>query len=464
MFSRISSIRPRCGNSASGMTLVELLVALGVSLLLVLGLTQYFKFVGDTVAEGRAVIEMASQVYATTQRLQLDIDQVTPLARPGSDQAAAAGYLEIIEGIDHDFAASLLPAPNTDTILGDVDDVLAMVSTSDREPYSGQLLYTTKIYDPTTNLTTYSLDLSGTGPYQYEALRSRHAEVVYWVTLDDRNGNNRRDYGEFFILHRRNLLVLPNVRLDANSYGRLNQIQLFNISDLSCRFDNTGSAPIWRSNNIEDLTRRENRFLHTGPLVGLAAIPVQSDMVIMSIPPLFTARQGEDIVLSHLLAFDVRVYDPTAVVLTSTSGGVDAVSPGDPGFMPAVNANTTVLGRGAFVDLAYGRNFVLTAALQSTFSGLPDTRSRLGGGIVAYDTWSTSYERDGIDQDGVAGPDQGTDGLPNNSIGGIDDPTEQETSAPYPIALRGIQILVRVIDVDSRQVQQAIVSSDFTPE
>ena len=79
------------------------------------------------------------------------------------------------------------------------------------------------------------------------------------------------------------------------------------------------------------------------------------------------------------------------------------------------------------------------------------------------------YEHDGIDQDGNGIIDQGTNGFDDvNANGvnanGVDDVGERETSPPYPAALRGIQVRLRIIDRDSRQVRQMTVSSDFIPE
>ena len=85
-----------------------------------------------------------------------------------------------------------------------------------------------------------------------------------------------------------------------------------------------------------------------------------------------------------------------------------------------------------------------------------------------YDTWSYSYERDGINQDGNAMTDEGTDGLdsalPNTQVGAVDEVEERETSPPYPVPLRGIQVRVRVIEPDTRQVRQATITQDFLPE
>jgi len=46
----------------------------------------------------------------------------------------------------------------------------------------------------------------------------------------------------------------------------------------------------------------------------------------------------------------------------------------------------------------------------------------------------------------------------------VDDLGERETSPPYPHPRRGIQIIIRTLDPDSRQVRQITVTSDFTPE
>ena len=55
-------------------------------------------------------------------------------------------------------------------------------------------------------------------------------------------------------------------------------------------------------------------------------------------------------------------------------------------------------------------------------------------------------------------------GVDNDNANGVDDVGERETSPPYPYPIRGIQIRIRVIDHDSRQVRQMTVASDFTPE
>jgi hypothetical protein len=168
-------------------------------------------------------------------------------------------------------------------------------------------------------------------------------------------------------------------------------------------------------------------------------------------------QAGEDIMQSNLLSFDVRAYDPT-VAIKSVSGL--AVIPGDPGW---TNASAVAIGMGAFVDLNYSS---YTGAASSTFSGPPQLKSQLGFAPVmaTYDTWSLYYERDGANQNGGVLTDEGTDGLDNDNINGVDDPGERETSPPYLAPLRGLQVRIRIYEPETRQVRQVSVTADFLPD
>jgi hypothetical protein len=199
--------------------------------------------------------------------------------------------------------------------------------------------------------------------------------------------------------------------------------------------------------------------------------------------PKFGTNAGEDVMVSDALCFDVRVFDPEAPIRPGNTG--EAMVPGDPGFFTNWAADSSddklrpidSIGRGAFVDLGYGaQNYWLSnnglPAGWSTFSGNPSSRSGMWSGNAnnpawryAYCTWSSHYERNGIDEDGDSQTDEGTNGLDEPPYqNGIDDVTERETSPPYPAPLRGIQVQIRAIDVDSRQIRQVTVVSDFIPE
>src|SRR6185295_6251929 len=53
-------------------TLVELLIAMALTLILVYAVAQFYAFVGESVRDGRAQIEMGGQLRAASQRLQDD--------------------------------------------------------------------------------------------------------------------------------------------------------------------------------------------------------------------------------------------------------------------------------------------------------------------------------------------------------------------------------------------------------
>jgi type II secretory pathway pseudopilin PulG len=113
-----------------------------------------------------------------------------------------------------------------------------------------------------------------------------------------------------------------------------------------------------------------------------------------------------------------------------------------------------------------------------------------------YDTWSDHYEHDGIDNDCDQVIDEGTNGVDDpeyvvslqnpvsidhlqwgrimhsNVTGtgtafynsGIDDAREQEAPPPYPHALRGIQIRIRVLENDSKQVREVTLVHECLQE
>ena len=91
---------------------------------------------------------------------------------------------------------------------------------------------------------------------------------------------------------------------------------------------------------------------------------------------------------------------------------------------------------------------------------------RGGTGLSSvYCTWSTHYEYNGIDDDRDGIIDNYTNGLDDaGSDPGVDDPSERETSPPYPAALRGIQVKIRAFEPDSRQIREVTVVQEFLAE
>lgn len=214
----------------------------------------------------------------------------------------------------------------------------------------------------------------------------------------------------------------------------------------------------------------------------------------------FSTRYADDVLLTHVLSFDVKAWDPTAPTIQTTAviGGMPpgTYMPGDLGYVQIINAWASggeqvlrqsllpvtasptpgfTVAQGAYVDLNYlgaviqpylaAGNIQMTEALSnvSVFSGPGIAQFSSGLGML-YDTGSFSYENDGIDQNMNGIIDDYTNGIDDNGIGGVDDLTEVEGPVPYPVALKGIQVKIRVYDPDSRQIREVTLTQDFLGE
>ncbi len=82
-------------------------------------------------------------------------------------------------------------------------------------------------------------------------------------------------------------------------------------------------------------------------------------------------------------------------------------------------------------------------------------------GITCFCTWSTSYELNGLDDDGDNVVDSGTNRADDNGNGLVDEALEFETSPPYPVPLRGIEVRLRCYDPVSKQVRQITIRQAF---
>ncbi|MCA9124918.1 MAG: type II secretion system protein [Planctomycetaceae bacterium] len=475
-----------CANQRAAFTLIEMLVATALTLMLVAALAQAFSIVGTGVSTNRASLEMAGQLRAVSLRLQDDLSGLTIPTRPWPDPSAGLGYFEYLDGADHDAIRFAWSVPNTS--FGDADDILMFTARNDRELFLGSRS-------------------NGTGGVT--TIESPLAEIVWFATLTDVNGNGTLEPAEFedYTLYRRTLLIRPDLGTVATfpntgTYTITSQPDLqslyndlrlfFSQNDLSVRLvtqlsgmSGTDLQVFVVANTLGDLTKRENRFAHRR-VVALdstnapnlryygATFPFSIDRDFTSATSLPLIRQpfpnspqfaepgaiktgdyqGEDVMLPHLLAFDIRAYDPLAIVAAHVGedggwgqAGVDddgnstvddsseagwarsddePMIPGDYGFgaMSTVGTNriqvssspsnryVNRVGSGAFVDLNYGGKVHGAGATAYTYNLLTNPSnsgwSHFSSGVATksqlseatYDTWSFHYEYDGINQDG----------------------------------------------------------------
>ncbi len=500
-----------------GVTLIELLVAVALTLMVILAIVRVFDILGGNVTESRAILELSGELRNASNLLQTDLDSLTAPTVPPLEPQSGLGYLEIVEGPRTDWdsdgdrllnssevvnylnpyrlAGDLTGDPdgftpaavgefdppyldNVSRVLGDTDDVLMGTIRSRGAPFIGRFL-------------------GGT-------IQSELAEVVWWVEPVQLPLPPGTPPGAFntnpaigLRIHRRVLLIRPdlNVQLQAFITSKpLADLAALRVwlanNDLSVR----PSGNLLIANSLDDLTRRENRLGHWPDVFQRPDWVLDPSVFPFRLNRLFLVPSSDrsDVVLGDALAFDVRVFDPSAPLLRS-AGEAYMVAPTDPGFFHLVAAGQAVpQGHGAFVDLGYGyfgKGAGLPPALNSHFSRLPHPKSQLTPFDTAprvYCTWSTRYERDGVNQDRVnwSDPerrfpsrqneganlvDEGTNGLDDlqddTGIPGlVDDLNEHETSPPYPVPLRGVEVVLRAQEYSTRQVRQSSVVGDFQPE
>ena len=486
-----------------GFTIVELLVASTVGLLLVIGVIEAFRQITYAVNKGRANVQLSGQLRNVTNLLREDFRGITVQATPNTTAASAMGYFEIIEGIDND---SIISASGFDTLTGDTDDIIMFTSRRLGEPFSGRVR---------------GVVVASPRPGGFEIITSPNAEIIYWLEprnteflrdgIDNDSNGNIDEAGEGLIamtqhngmplatLRRRALLIRPDLNNDAGiltgiSVANGNIIQFINENDISIRINANGTVS---ANTLADLTLRKNRVAHMPTLP--INIPVNNVNILQdaNLPhPFSTARlpfqsgvfMGEDVVMDQVIGFDVRVYDPLIKIVADITGS-EPLTPGDPGYETL--AHTNAIGRGAYVDLGFTSRFDYTsnpnltsaqgAQLGSLLSAQANMLSQLNailtpplyptgtgyfmfGNCSVFDTWTIEYERDGVDTDRDRVVDEGNDGIDNNASGGIDDMTEVETMPPYPISLRGFQVIVRAFQNGQQQTRQFTINHDFTPE
>jgi hypothetical protein len=428
------TMHERLPSSRAAMTLVEMMVATTMTLIIMGIVAQLFGMMGKSVSGSRSTMDMSGQIRGVAHQLRTDLTGITVETVPPVPPERDSGYLEVIEGPMTDISSGLTQ------LTGDCDDVLMFTTRSLDAPFTGRYW----------NGTTVSL------------IEAPTAEVAWFCRQSPVPALS--DGTVLFTLYRRQLLVMEYVGLNpflANGNSIPYAANAALDYDLSLRREGTNLLP----NSLGDLTKRENRFLHNpAGTVTAAAFP-------FDISGLVTAagfnghltgaasdghvRDGEDVILTNVIAFDVKVFDPQATITGGSGVSGEYVDLGGGGGLVAVGTPFPAAGAAGFSTLgSHVSNSPRNAAL----------------GRPTYDTWSTHYESNGLneDQDPPSGSplvDEGTNGDDDSSPadGLADDPGERETSPPYPVALRGIEIALRCYDAQSRQIRQVTVRHTFVP-
>ncbi|MBA4016383.1 MAG: hypothetical protein C0483_04270 [Pirellula sp.] len=612
--------------SRSAFTLLEVLIALTITLILMGLVMEMFTRVSAGINNSRANMDLNDQLRHAKNRLILDLRGATAPTVPPLDPNMHLGYFEYVEGprvATSQFAANSTggdmgeqlggnwftsrgptwPAGaanlNVNSVIGDNDDILMFTTCSYDDKFVGR---------------------GGIKNGVPLALKSRHAEVAWFLrrrTPGEVNSIRNDSRTEVYTLHRRQFVILPNGgywgSLDYSNVDFSMRAQGGNYDNLLVPTNNvTGKKaldPAAARNSLGDLTKRENRSLHqpflwpyqmvyvapqfnsgttnhgtfnpasmlgsnplaaaTDPLrayafnvpISALSIPTLAEQSHGAFPlpnpekvsgtgnyvlknlmtptppggyiggqvlPQTGSRIGADIILTNVIGFDVKAWDPGAPVFRAESSSANpnnagVLVPGDAGYVRAVDlfiGGATTAARqpvafGAFADLnylgmdaatstsatsalgkyrSYQEPLTGLSTLQRMEAGAPfNSRCRVpraqfahpGSGPLSgtpthgfarpavWDTWSTHYEYDGVDNDFDGVIDELTNGVDDNANGLVDEPDatvsngayigELEAPPPYRSPLRGIKVTIRVMEPDSKEVREVTVVHEFVP-
>jgi len=244
----------------NGFTLVEMLVAMAVTLLMMAALGRSFGFVGEKVRDSRGDVEMSGRLVDINARLADELRRCTVPLRPALGTDEPNGYFLYSEGPVTDVTSSLFSAfsdVNGDLVLddsrfGDFDDYLAFTAVAEGDSWFTGIVprfvldhKTAELAGRTYNTTDFP------DPFEPIVIRSKHAEIIYFASPEyqttvptpafidvdavDHNNDNVLDgidndgdgladgngFPDRLNLHRRVLLIRPDLNLASGSLPSL---------------------------------------------------------------------------------------------------------------------------------------------------------------------------------------------------------------------------------------------------
>ncbi|MDR1492357.1 MAG: hypothetical protein LBT05_06525 [Planctomycetaceae bacterium] len=235
---------PRNSAVRSGLTLVEILVAVTLMLVIMLAVVQVFAYVGRTINKNQNAMIISGRLRTAQIQLDRDLELITAPLTPPLRFDDAQGYFCIIEGLGSYYRQQ---SGNNNLVVGKPEDI-AKNKNGDPDSTIGDM----------DDILMFTMRAPGNTKFRGlvggEIKESKEAEVCYFV-----RGTT---------LYRRVLLIYPDselqkvLNLSQYSSGLLPAKKGFGFYrdfDVSVHLDENGDV---RANTLSDLTRRENRYGH----------------------------------------------------------------------------------------------------------------------------------------------------------------------------------------------------------
>lgn len=296
-------------------TLVELLVALALSLLLLLGVVELLSRVGGTMNDTRAAMGASANLHEAAILLRQDLARIPdtlatkPLRIADASEKEISdndGYLEIIEGpygvLSHPYVdSSRNNAP--DPTVGDVDDIIAFTAFAEHTRFRGLVLNENQVYSiEETDIAEIVWFVRGNTLYRRVRLIkddtpvSERADRKFRLlhAFEDNSGDsvvNSFPYPLYDIDNHPDWRYLRVPTLEETLHKNWTSGQWKTIT-----FDSTGfteNPDLWEQPHFFP----NSQDSHSGSLKQFVDNPRKS-------------RAGEDVVLTNVLSFDVKVWCP----------------------------------------------------------------------------------------------------------------------------------------------------------
>ena len=406
-----------------GLSLVEVLVAMTMTLIVLGVMARAFNFASIEMSKGRAGLEMTNRLRSVQTLFRKDLRRLTVEAKPYFDLTEQPkGYFELVEGprtdVNAQIDAAATPTINENTLnnlaVGDYDDVWAGTIKTESRPFKGRLEQT-------------DLTVTATPPVIFNTTvqKSKFAEVVWFATFQDVDGNGVAETvdGDFIRLYRRQLLIDPtnplllaeipkiNARIAATApAARLGLVnQFFRNNDFSVRvtqfIDGAGNTSFALTpNTLEGLAIRGNRFCHVNPSAAFPLTPFANlpNPPNQDLPQTRTlnvlllaqrlASNEEDLMLTGCLGFDLKVFSPDAKSVVQfapvvTTGGTTAYQVND--YAKPSDIGGAVLSQ---ANIAGGAPMLV----EDSFDGIPGNDATFLTSLPLMTGW-TSLEGEYVD-------------------------------------------------------------------